>query len=143
MHGHDALSKAWLGRYGEHRTTLTPCAGRRYVNDSTARLRRLRNFRVAADGAYETTVPGTEILESPVLNKGSAFTLAERDAHRLSGLPAAVTTIDLQAQRSCIQFSHQSVDLAKYIFLSTLHDRNEVLYDRLLRDQLAEMLPIV
>jgi malate dehydrogenase (oxaloacetate-decarboxylating) len=105
---------------------------------------RHRNFRVAADGAYETTASGSEILESPVLNKGSAFTLAERDVLGLSGLlPAAVTTIDLQAERSYVQFSHQSDDLAKYIFLSTLHDRNEVLYYRLLRDHLAEMLPIV
>ena len=105
---------------------------------------RHRNFRVAADGAYETTASGSEILESPVLNKGSAFTLAERDVLGLSGLlPAAVTTIDLQAERSYVQFSNQSDDLAKYIFLSTLHDRNEVLYYRLLRDHLAEMLPIV
>jgi hypothetical protein len=41
------------------------------------------------------------------------------------------------------QYSHQSDDLAKYIFLSTLHDRNEVLYYRVLRDHLAEMLRFV
>ena len=103
-----------------------------------------RNFRVAGDGAYETTARGQVILETPFLNKGSAFSFDERAEMGLHGLlPAAVTTIDLQAERSYAQYSHQSDDLAKYIFLSTLHDRNEVLYYKLLREHLAEMLPIV
>jgi malate dehydrogenase (oxaloacetate-decarboxylating) len=105
---------------------------------------RRRNFRIAPDGAYETSAYGAEILENPILNKGSAFTLEERAALGISGLlPAAVTTIDLQAERSYEQFRHQGDDLAKYIFLSALHDRNEVLFYRVLRDHLAEMLPIV
>jgi malate dehydrogenase (oxaloacetate-decarboxylating) len=103
-----------------------------------------RNFRVAVDGAYETTARGQVILETPFLNKGSAFSFDERAELGLHGLlPAAVTTIDLQAERSYAQYSHQSDDLAKYIFLSALHDCNEVLYYKLLREHLAEMLPIV
>ncbi len=105
---------------------------------------RRRNFRIAPDGAYETSAYGAEILENPILNKGSAFSLEERVALGISGLlPAAVTTIDLQAERSYEQFRHQGDDLAKYIFLSALHDRNEVLFYHVLRDHLAEMLPIV
>jgi malate dehydrogenase (oxaloacetate-decarboxylating) len=84
------------------------------------------------------------VLETPFLNKGSAFTLLERRDLGLSGLlPSAVTDIGLQAERSYIQFQHQPDDLAKYIFLSALHDRNEALYYRVLCDHLGEMLPII
>ena len=103
-----------------------------------------RNFRVSSDGAYETTARGLEVLETPFLNKGSAFTLEERRELGLGGLlPSAVTNIDLQAERSYAQYRRQPDDLGKYIFLSALHDRNEALYYRLLCDHLAEMIPIV
>jgi malate dehydrogenase (oxaloacetate-decarboxylating) len=103
-----------------------------------------RNFRVADDGAYETTAFGQEILETPFLNKGSAFSLQERADLGLVGLlPTAVTTIELQAERSYTQYRHQTDDLARYIFLRSLHDRNEALYYKLLKDHLAEMLPII
>jgi malate dehydrogenase (oxaloacetate-decarboxylating) len=107
-------------------------------------LSRGRNFRVASDGAFETAAYGQEILETPFLNKGSAFSLDERAALGLHGLlPAAVTSIEVQAARSYSQYRHQSDDLAKHLFLNALHDRNEVLYYRLLSEHLAEMLPIV
>jgi malate dehydrogenase (oxaloacetate-decarboxylating) len=103
-----------------------------------------RHFATIPGGAYETTLRGQEILETPFLNKGSAFTLDERAALGLDGLlPTAVTTIELQAERSYAQYRHQSDDLAKHLFLDSLHDRNEVLYFRVLREHLAEMLPIV
>lgn len=103
-----------------------------------------RNFRVAQDGALETWVRGLEVLETPILNKGSAFTLEERRALGLTGLlPPAVTTIELQAQRSYRQYSQEPDDLSRYIFLSALHDRSEALYYHMLISHLAEMLPIV
>jgi malate dehydrogenase (oxaloacetate-decarboxylating) len=103
-----------------------------------------RNFRVSSDGAYETSARGLEVLETPFLNKGSAFTLKERRALGLGGLlPGAVTNIDLQAERSYAQYRRQPDDLSKYIFLSALHDRNDALYYRLLCDHLAEMIPVV
>jgi len=107
-------------------------------------ISRGRNFHVAPDGAYETRARGLEVLETPFLNKGSAFTLLERRDLGLTGLlPPAVTEIGLQAERSYIQFQHQPDDLAKYIFLSALHDRNEALYYRVVSDHLGEMLPII
>jgi malate dehydrogenase (oxaloacetate-decarboxylating) len=107
-------------------------------------ISRGRNFRVSSDGAYETTARGLEVLETPSLNKGSAFTLEERRGLGLGGLlPRAVTNIDLQAERSYAQYGDQPDDLSKYIFLRALHDRNETLYYRVLCDHLAEMIPIV
>jgi malate dehydrogenase (oxaloacetate-decarboxylating) len=107
-------------------------------------ISRGRNFRVSSDGAYETIARGLEVLETPSLNKGSAFTLEERRGLGLGGLlPRAVTNIDLQAERSYAQYGNQPDDLSKYIFLRALHDRNETLYYRVLCDHLAEMIPIV
>jgi malate dehydrogenase (oxaloacetate-decarboxylating) len=83
-------------------------------------------------------------LEDPVLNRGVGFTVAEREALGLTGrLPAAVLTLEQQALRAYQQLQRQGSDLAKNVYLEQLHDRNEVLYYRVLSDHLAEMLPIV
>jgi len=85
-----------------------------------------------------------EILEDPIRDKGTAFTEAERDALGLTGrLPSAVLTLDQQAQRAYQQMQRQGGDLAKNIYMEQLHDRNEVLYYRVLANHLAELLPIV
>src|SRR6516162_3822407 len=83
-------------------------------------------------------------LVDPLQNRGVAFTVAERDARGLTGrLPAAVLTLDEQARRVYEQLQRQPDDLAKNVYLEQLHDRNEVLYYRVLADHLAELLPVV
>jgi malate dehydrogenase (oxaloacetate-decarboxylating) len=85
-----------------------------------------------------------DVLENPILDKGTAFTESERDTLGLTGrLPSAVLTLDQQAQRAYQQMLRQGGDLAKNVYLEQLHDRNEVLYYRVLADHLAELLPIV
>jgi malate dehydrogenase (oxaloacetate-decarboxylating) len=77
-------------------------------------------------------------------NRGVAFTQAERDALGLTGrLPSAVLTLEQQALRAYGQLHRQGSDLAKNVYLEQLHDRNEVLYYKVLGDHLAELLPIV
>jgi malate dehydrogenase (oxaloacetate-decarboxylating) len=77
-------------------------------------------------------------------NHGVGFTPAERKALGLTGrLPAAVLTLEQQAQRAYQQLQRQDSDLAKNVDLEQLHDRNETLYYRVLVDHLAELLPIV
>ena len=84
------------------------------------------------------------VLNDPLRNRGVAFTVAEREALGLTGrLPSAVLTLDQQAQRAYAQLQAQGDDLAKNVYLEQLHDRNEVLYFRVLRDHLAELLPVV
>src|SRR3954465_14076195 len=93
-----------------------------------------------------TTSPprGRELLRDPRYNRGTAFTLEERAALGLEGLlPAAVLSLEEQAERSYEQYGAQPTDLAKNDFLAALHDRNEVLYYKLLADHLTEMLPVV
>jgi malate dehydrogenase (oxaloacetate-decarboxylating) len=85
-----------------------------------------------------------DVLEDPIRDKGTAFTEAEREALGLTGrLPSAVLTLDQQAQRAYQQMQRQGDDLAKNVYMEQLHDRNEVLYYRVLGNHLAELLPIV
>ena len=87
-------------------------------------------------------VPG--VLDDPMRNRGVAFNLGEREALGLTGrLPSGVLTLEEQARRAYQQLQRQSGDLAKNVYLEQLHDRNEVLYYKLLADHLAELLPVV
>src|SRR6266700_2933075 len=87
-------------------------------------------------------IPG--VLDDPMRNRGVAFSAADREALGLTGrLPAAVLTLEEQAERAYRQLQRQDGDLAKNVYLEQLHDRNEVLYYRLLLDHLAELLPVV
>lgn len=84
------------------------------------------------------------VITDPLTNRGTAFTLEQRRELGLIGrLPSAVETLDEQARRAYTQLRSQSTDMARYIFLDQLHNRNEVLYYRLLVDHLQELLPVV
>ena len=84
------------------------------------------------------------ILQNPLTNKDTAFTQEERAKYGLTGrLPVVVETLEQQATRAYRQVSSYEKDIEKYIFLDQLHNRNEVLYYKLLIDHLAEMLPVV
>jgi malate dehydrogenase (oxaloacetate-decarboxylating) len=104
----------------------------------------MSKFTVASNGSLETALRGVEVLATPLLNKGVAFTQEEREELGLKGLlPPAVLTLDEQARRAYEQFCSQPDDLLKNVYLTALHDRNEVLFYRILTEHLREMLPIV
>ncbi len=87
---------------------------------------------------------GAEILHNPVLNKGTAFTEAEREALGLVGLlPHSVLTIEEQVAKIYQNFCRKTADLEKYIFLTALQDRNETLFYRSLLEHIEEMMPII
>jgi malate dehydrogenase (oxaloacetate-decarboxylating)(NADP+) len=87
---------------------------------------------------------GIALLQDPALNKGTAFTEAERDTLHLRGLlPPHVSSQEQQLGRVLENFRRKSSDLEKYINLSALHDRNEALFFRLLMEHPDEMMPIV
>jgi len=87
---------------------------------------------------------GVAVLRDPALNKGTAFTEAERDALRLRGLlPPRVSSQEHQEARVLTNFRNKHSALEQYINLTALHDRNETLFFRLLVDHLEEMMPIV
>jgi malate dehydrogenase (oxaloacetate-decarboxylating) len=92
----------------------------------------------------QTALSGYELLNDPLLNKGTAFSEVERDEFDLFGLlPPHVTTLDLQVQRRLEAFRGIGTDLQKYVFLRGLQDSNETLFYALLTRNIAEMTPIV
>jgi malate dehydrogenase (oxaloacetate-decarboxylating) len=96
------------------------------------------------EACHETTARGLAVLNSPLLNKGTAFTAEERKALGLTGLlPPDLSTLGAQVKRAYIQYERLPDALSKNTFLTTLHDRNEVLFYRLFSEHLREMIPIV
>ena len=87
---------------------------------------------------------GMDLLDSPLLNKGTAFTDSERTEYGLHGLlPPQVETLDEQVVRAYEAYRQKDVDLERHIYLRALQDTNEVLFYRLLLDHIAEMTPMV
>ncbi|WP_413723266.1 NAD-dependent malic enzyme [Sodalis sp. RH24] len=87
---------------------------------------------------------GPVLLEFPLLNKGSAFTIEERDNFNLHGLlPEAVESIEEQTERAWRQYQDFTSDIDKHIYLRNIQDTNETLFYRLLDGHLSEMLPII
>ncbi|AXQ98042.1 NAD-dependent malic enzyme [Pseudoalteromonas piscicida] len=87
---------------------------------------------------------GPTLLETPLLNKGSAFSQHERENFNLAGLlPPRYETIEEQVERCYQQYSSFSDNLNKHIYLRAIQDNNETLYYRLVRDHLEEMMPII
>ncbi|KRL93793.1 malolactic enzyme [Levilactobacillus hammesii] len=84
------------------------------------------------------------ILNNPFLNKGTAFTQAERQALGLVGtLPSHVQTLDEQATQAYAQFQSKPNNLEKRLFLMTLFNENRTLFFRLMDDHVVEFMPIV
>ena len=109
---------------------------------------RQRDFTLVTSSNSEIVLQvrarGRRVLRNPVANRGTAFTHEERAELELSGLlPGQVSTIEEQMRRTYAQYSRSPSPLAKYIYLSQLRDRNEVLFYRVLSEHLEEMLPIV
>jgi malate dehydrogenase (oxaloacetate-decarboxylating) len=84
------------------------------------------------------------VLTTPLLNKGTAFTAEERKELGLTGLlPPVISTLEAQVKAAYAQYQRLPDALNKNIYLTALHDRNEVLFYRLLAGHLREMIPIV
>jgi len=87
---------------------------------------------------------GPALLETPLLNKGSAFSTAERVAFNLTGLlPPRYETIDEQVDRAYMQYSSFAEPINKHIYLRAIQDNNETLYYRLIKQHIDEMMPII
>ncbi len=92
----------------------------------------------------ETALTGKSLLTLPALNKGTAFTEKERTKFGLIGkLPYQIESIEEQKCRAYEQYKSFRSDIGKYSFLKNLHNINETLFYRLVRDNLGEMLPII
>jgi malate dehydrogenase (oxaloacetate-decarboxylating)(NADP+) len=87
---------------------------------------------------------GVAVLRDPAFNKGTAFTEAERDALGIRGLlPPRVSTIERQLVRVLGNVRRKGTNLEKYIFLTSLQDRNMTLFFRVIMEHIEELMPIV
>ena len=92
----------------------------------------------------ETDLTGYELINTPLLNKGTAFTEAERDTFRLHGLlPPHIGTLDDQVERRLKVLHELETSFERYAFLRDLQDTNETLFYALLVRNIEEMLPLV
>lgn len=92
----------------------------------------------------ETSLCGKPLLTTPQLNKGTAFTNEERKDFGLLGkLPHRVETLDEQVKRAYLQYSSYTTRLQQNIYLNNLHDKNQVLFYKLISRHLGEMLPTI
>lgn len=104
----------------------------------------LRKAGTQGAGCYETKARAMAVLTTPLLNKGTAFTAEEREALGITGLlPPVISTLQAQVAAAYAQYQRLPDPLSKNIYLTALHDRNEVLFFRVLSEHLREMIPIV
>ena len=106
----------------------------------------MTDFRNESDspGSGPVAPSGYMRLRIPRLNKGSAFTVAERSAYGLEGLlPPGVSTLEAQVARTHASLANLEEDLQKYLLLSDLQARNETLFYAVLMSDPATFMPIV
>jgi malate dehydrogenase (oxaloacetate-decarboxylating) len=99
---------------------------------------------VEAEDAMEVDVEGYALVNTPILNKGTAFTEAERDIFHLHGiLPPHIGALEEQAARRLNVLNTFTADIQRYAFLRDLQDTNETLFYSVLTSHLERMLPLV
>ncbi len=99
---------------------------------------------IANQEILEVSLSGFNLINSPRLNKGTAFSDHERDVFELHGLlPPHVGTLDEQVERRIAALRAQPNSFSKYSFLRDLQDTNETLLYALLVHNIEEMLPLV
>ena len=104
----------------------------------------MATIEVTPQASVVDTPRGMDLLDSPLLNKGTAFSDVERTEFGLHGLlPPHVETLDEQVVRAYEAYQRKDDDLERHIYLRALQDTNEVLFYRLLLDHITEMTPIV
>ena len=101
-------------------------------------------MRQAAKTRPIDSLRGQALLNDPVRNKGTAFTLEERRKYGLEGLlPHTVDTLDRQVERVMDHLDAKPNDLERYIYLIGLSDRNETLFYRAVMSDPARFIPIL
>ena len=96
--------------------------------------RQAKGIRDAKGRLIKTTARGYQVLRDPALNKGTAFSAAERRALGLDGLlpPVVTTELEPQLERAYAAYRAAPTDLAKHIYMWRLHDNNGTLFYALL-----------
>ena len=101
-------------------------------------------YRITAEGVLETGLSGFDLINFPMLNKGTAFTEEERTDFALHGLlPPHVGNLEDQAARRLKALRDRRTDFGRYAYLRDLQDTNETLFYAVLVSNIEEMMPLV
>jgi malate dehydrogenase (oxaloacetate-decarboxylating) len=93
---------------------------------------------------YYVSGRGLQVLHAPLVNRDAAFTAKEREELGLVGLlPEMEDTLDEQAERAWAQLLKQPTPIQRHVYLTALHDRNEVLFYRVVCDHMHDTFPII
>jgi malate dehydrogenase (oxaloacetate-decarboxylating) len=104
----------------------------------------IKPLAMTADCQSKPATDTVSILDNPLLNRGTAFTMEERDRFHLHGLlPDHVETLEDQIERRLESLRALPTDLDRYIFLRDLQDTNETMYFALIVKHLEELLPVI
>ena len=107
-------------------------------------MTKINKKRAGKEEIIEVDLSPDDILNNPLLNKGTAFTDEERSELGLHGLlPFHCSSMDEQVSRAYGKFQNRSTDIGKYLFLSSLQNRNETLFYYLCSLHPEEMLPYI
>ncbi|AMD22281.1 HGL059Wp [Eremothecium sinecaudum] len=125
-------------------TAATDSAGVGALNGGLGADVESKVSRLSVEGPVECPLSGFQLLNSPLFNKGSAFTLEERAAFGLEGLlPPQVNTLDEQVERAYKQVCYLKTPLAKNDFMTSMRMQNKVLFFELVRRHIRELVPII
>src|SRR5262245_50473261 len=103
-----------------------------------------RFVAIYSDTEVKTNLSGYEVINHPRLNKGTAFTIEERDEFALHGLlPPHVGTLPEQLERRKKALEAQSTSFGRYSFMRDLQDTNETLFYALITENIEQLLPVV
>ena len=92
----------------------------------------------------ETSIFGKHLLAIPQLNKGTAFSEEEREKFGLLGkLPHKIETLEEQVDRAYLQLAKYDTAIQKNIYLNNLHDKNQILFYKLICEYLLELIPVI
>lgn len=101
---------------------------------SSEKTSKFAHLPLSTSGPVDCALLGSALLNTPYLNKGSAFPAEERSQFHLTGLlPQGIQTLEQQAARAYQQYSARPDSLAKNTFLTSLKDQNEVLYYKVMK----------
>lgn len=92
----------------------------------------------------ETTKRNFDVLHDGTLNRSVGFTKDEREKLGLRGLlPYSSISQDVQVQRVMNNLRRKNNDIERYVLLSSLQDRNEKLFYRVVADHIEEIMPLI
>jgi malate dehydrogenase (oxaloacetate-decarboxylating) len=101
-------------------------------------------YRIADEGVLETGLSGFDLINFPMLNKGTAFSENERTDFALHGLlPPHVGSLEDQAARRLKALRDFETNFERYAYLRDLQDTNETLFYAVLVRNTEEMMPLV